>query len=79
MSAPTSSNPPIQNESKSAKKKKAKAVVPANRSSAPSTTPSAEAGAGQAAVGTPTNGADGTFESPYIKELYKYGCPHSEL
>lgn len=75
MSAPTTSNPPVQNESKSAKKKKAKAEVPAHVSNAPSTTPSAEAGAGQAVAETPTNGADGTFESPYIKELYKYDDP----
>lgn len=72
MSAPTTSNPPVQNESRSAKKKKAKAEVPVTVPSAPSTTPSAEVGAGQAAAEPSTNGADGAFESPYIKELYKY-------
>ncbi|SLM34334.1 hypothetical protein LPUS_03083 [Lasallia pustulata] len=71
MSAPTTSNPPVQNESRSAKKKKAKAEVPVTVPSAPSTTPSAEVGAGQAAAEPSTNGADGAFESPYIKELYK--------
>lgn len=79
MSAPTTSNPPVQNESKSAKKKKAKAEVPVHVSNAPSTTPSAETGAGQAVAETSTNGADGTFESPYIKELYKYDGLQPEL
>lgn len=48
-------------------------------SNAPSTTPSAETGAGQAVAETSTNGADGTFESPYIKELYKYDGLQPEL
>jgi hypothetical protein len=50
-------NPEVRSESKSAKKKKAKAV-------------SAEVAAAPA-VSTPAESSDGSYESPYIKELYK--------
>ena len=55
-------------ESKSARKKKAKAEVPTRNVASP-TEP--EPGAGQTAVDGAAAGADGSYESPYIKELYK--------
>jgi hypothetical protein len=65
MAAVASQNPPARSESKSAKKKKTK-------------TPSDEIVAtGSVAETTTSNGAtesstgDGSYESPYIKELYK--------
>jgi hypothetical protein len=69
MATPSSSVPHPQHESKSAKKKKAKAEVPVKGSSVPS---DGDAGAGQPSANAPTNGADGGYESPYLKELYKY-------
>jgi hypothetical protein len=55
-------------ESKSARKKKAKASesTEAPKSPAPATETTPSNGAAES-----TNG-DGTYESPYIKELYKY-------
>ena len=58
-------------ESKSARKKKAKAEAPVQTSASP-TEP--ESGAGPTAVDGAASGADGSYESPYIKELYKYAC-----
>lgn len=55
--------------SKSSRKKKVKGEAPL-QASAPSTGPEAEAG--QPTVDGSTSGADGSYESPYIKELYKY-------
>lgn len=55
-------------ESKSAKKKKAKAEATAQPQIA---TPEPEATAGQTATDGTANGVDGTYESPYLKELYK--------
>lgn len=76
MSSTVISNPPTQNESKSAKKKKAKAEVPANASGATSNTPSAEVGAGATPTEGTTNGVEGSYESPYMKELYKLVLTH---
>lgn len=67
MAAAPSSIPQVQPESKSAKKKKARSEAPAKASSALSDGD----GAGQASIEATTNGADGVYESPYIKELYK--------
>ena len=71
MSAATVSNPASQIESKSAKKKKAKAEAPATPSGIAPTSPGAEAGPGQSGNDAGTNGHEGSYESPYIKELYK--------
>lgn len=70
MSATAVSNPTAQQPSKSARKKKGKADAAAKGPSAPVDT---EAGGDSplAAEGT-TNGADGTYESPYLKDLYRY-------
>lgn len=67
MAASTTQNPPVKTESKSAKKKKAKAAtVESGTVSAPAvaeiSTPSAKAD---------SNNGDTAYESPYIKELYK--------
>ena len=67
MSTTQSSQPQPHPESKSAKKKKAKAEAPA-QSSAATPEPDAAGGLNDGA----TNGADGAYESPYLKELYKY-------
>ena len=55
-------------ESKSAKKKKAKAEATARPTSAAA---EHEVTAGQSNVDITTNGVDGNYESPYLKELYK--------
>ena len=69
MSAAVASMPPAQQqqESKSAKKKKAKAETSAKASPSPvmEIAPAPEATEGA------TNGTDGAYESPYLKELYK--------
>ena len=57
-----------QSESKSAKKKKAKAQAAAQSTT---TAPEPEATAGQTATDGAPNGGDGSYESPYLKELYK--------
>ena len=57
-----------QSESKSAKKKKAKAQAVGQSTT---TAPEPEATAGQTATEGTTNGVDGSYESPYLKELYK--------
>ncbi|KAL6720214.1 hypothetical protein ACLMJK_002135 [Lecanora helva] len=67
MSAVQNPQNSSQSESKSAKKKKAKAQAAAQT---PATAPEPEATAGQTATDG-TNGADGAYESPYLKELYK--------
>lgn len=69
MSTAQVSNPSAQSESKSARKKKAKAEVPVQTTASP-TEP--QSGAGQTALDGAATGADGSYESPYIKELYKY-------
>ena len=68
MSTAQVSNSLAHSESKSARKKKAKAENPV-QIAASSTEP--ESGAGQTAVDGGATGADGSYESPYIKELYK--------
>ena len=68
MSA-SEANPPMRQESKSAKKKKAKAEGPAKEATAQ---PEVDAGATKSNVDGSTNGVDGAYESPYLKELYKY-------
>ena len=67
------SNPPVQNESKSSKKKKAKGDLKTTVSEAPIRSLSIDATTGQSGTEPVGNGADGSYESPYIKELYKYG------
>lgn len=67
MAAATSSIPQLQPESKSAKKKRAKSEASAKASSALSDGD----GGVQASIEAATNGSDGVYESPYIKELYK--------
>lgn len=59
------SNPPIPQESKSAKKKKAKADAAA-KDNAPQ--PSVDSDSAKPNAETTT---DGSYESPYMKELYK--------
>lgn len=56
-------------ESRTAKKKKAKAEVVAKESSVQF---DGENGNGQGPHDPTLNGADGVYESPYLKELYKY-------
>lgn len=68
MSTPKLSNSLAPSESKSARKKKAKAEGPSQTASSPI---EPESGAGQTAVDGATTGPDGSYESPYIKELYK--------
>ncbi len=64
MAASATQNPVVKSESKSAKKKKSKVT---SDESAPSPVPAAQEVA-------PSNGVSesGEYESPYIKELYKY-------
>ncbi|KAL8640377.1 MAG: hypothetical protein Q9228_002691 [Teloschistes exilis] len=62
------SNPPVSQESKSAKKKKAKAEAAAKVSTVQ---PGSEPEAAKSPVENVTNGVDGPNESPYMKELNK--------
>jgi hypothetical protein len=68
MAASTAQNPAVKSESRSAKKKKATKSTSADTE--PLTANPVEA--------TPSNGptesnnGDGSYESPYIKELYKW-------
>lgn len=71
MATPQVSNSLAHSESKSARKKKAKAEAPVQSAVSP-TEP--DSGTGQAAIDGAATGADGSYESPYIKELYKYAC-----
>lgn len=68
MSTAQVSNSLAYSESKSARKKKAKAEGPVQTAASP-TEP--ESGAGQTAVDGAATAPDGSYESPYIKELYK--------
>lgn len=70
MSSIQSSQPQSHAESKTAKKKKAKAEAPAQT---PAIVPDPGAAGGQTASDGATNGPDGNYESPYLKELHKYG------
>jgi hypothetical protein len=69
MSTIQNSQPSAHPESKSAKKKKAKAEAATPTPAAPS---ESEAAGGRRASDGATNGADGSYESPYLKELHKY-------
>ena len=64
MSAPATDT---TQQSKRGRKKKANAEPPA-----PSTSTPVDADAGNGTADAATNGNDGAYESPYIKELYKY-------
>lgn len=66
MAASATQNPAVKLESKSAKKKKAKAEA-AVETSAPSAPEVA-----QSNNPADSNNGDGSYESPYIKELYKW-------
>jgi hypothetical protein len=64
MAAPAQ-NPAVRLESKSAKKKKAKAQA------ADTPAPAAVAEVAPSAGAAESENGDGSYESPYIKELYK--------
>ena len=68
MSSIQTTNLAAQTESKSAKKKRAKAEAAAQSPVAAEP----ESGGTQAGAESTTNGADTSLESPYIKELHKY-------
>lgn len=74
MSAVQNTQNQSVSESKSAKKKKAKAEATAR---SPSATAEHEATAGQTSTDGTANGIDSSYESPYLKELYKYAVPQS--
>lgn len=59
--------PDTTQQSKRGRKKKASAETPAQSTSTP-----VDADAGNGTADAATNGNEGTYESPYIKELYKY-------
>lgn len=61
-------NPPPSQESKTARKKKAKAGASAKETNVQ---PTVDADVPKSTVDVSTNGADGSYESPYMKELYK--------
>lgn len=61
-------NPAMPQESKTAKKKKAKAEAAAKETTVQ---PIVDADVSKSSVETSANGPDGTYESPYMKELYK--------
>ncbi|KAL9022091.1 MAG: hypothetical protein Q9185_000709 [Variospora sp. 1 TL-2023] len=61
-------NPPPSQESKTARKKKAKAGASAKETNVQ---PTVDADVPKPTVDVSTNGADGSYESPYMKELYK--------
>ena len=65
MAASATQNPAVKTESKSAKKKKAKGQ------SSDNSAPAAGAETAPANGVTESNSGDGSYESPYIKELYK--------
>ena len=69
MSTTTIPNPSAPTESKSAKKKKAKAEGPKATIVEAPQSPSGETVTVGLDAGT--NGAEGNYESPYMKELYK--------
>ena len=69
MSTAQVSSSIAHSESKSARKKKAKAEAPIQATASP-TEP--ESAIGQTTADGAVTGADASYESPYIKELYKY-------
>ena len=58
-------------ETKSSRRRKGKGEGAKNASEDSAQSPVAEAGPGPVGVDAPTNGVEGSYESPYIKELYK--------
>ena len=69
MSSDNKANPSVMTESKSAKKKKAKAEAsnkPTEVATLTEVGPATTNGDPEA-----VNGVDGNYESPYLKELYK--------
>ena len=71
MSAPATSVPTSQTESKTSRRKKGKAEAANNTTEEAVRSPTAETGPGATGIDTPTNGLEASYESPYIKELYK--------
>jgi hypothetical protein len=69
MAASATQNPPVKSDSKSSKKKKPKNASTDTEAST-TTGPAAEVTPSNAA--TESNNGDGAYESPYIKELYKW-------
>lgn len=77
MSSIAVANPAPQQPSKSARKKKGKADAPAKLPTAPA---EAETGGDSpVAMEGATNGADDAYESPYLKDLYRYGAARARL
>lgn len=68
MSSAAVSNPPTQQQSKSAKKKKGKQDAAAK---SPGGSVEVEGG-GESRTEANTNGTDGPYESPYLKDLNRY-------
>jgi hypothetical protein len=66
MAAASIQNPAVRSESKSAKKKKAKVASDETATSSTPVETTTSNGAPE------SNSGDGSYESPYIKELYKY-------
>lgn len=71
MSTTAASAPPAPGEAKSSRRRKGKAEGAKNAPEESALSPATEAGAGSIGVETPMNGTDDSYESPYIKELYK--------
>ena len=71
MATTSTPTPMGSNETKSSRRRKGKGEGAKTALEEPAQSPVAEAGAGLTAVDIPTNGAEGSYESPYIKELYK--------
>lgn len=67
MAAVATQNPAVRSESKSAKKKKAK--IPSDETTASSATAVSDTPGLNGVAESSTS--DGSYESPYIKELYK--------
>lgn len=76
MSSTAVSNPAAQQSSKSARKKKGKSDAPAKTPTAPADTETG--GDSPGAMEGATNGADGAYESPYLKDLYRYDHARAE-
>jgi len=77
MSSNAVANPAAQQPSKSARKKKGKADAPAKVPTAPAETENG--GDSPVAMEGATNGADGAYESPYLKDLYRYDSARARL
>lgn len=77
MSSTAVANPAAQQPSKSARKKKGKADAPAKVPTASAETETG--GDSPVAMEGATNGADGAYESPYLKDLYRYDSARARL